>query len=223
MKPKHLTIKKAFVFCLRVFTGIQLLVIVMAILLLTGNYGYCQLPKDFNLSKFYNSAIDKYLLHTPNSSASIIYLEMPSFDAEYSFHVTEYNNHINLKIDFFKQSYWHQLLPHIFKYNNTDFEPEVSHSSVIVSKRFKRKLEKMFSQTINSKLSYSVPTEIYVDGTIYLFQIQNQENAVWQVHSPKQGTMAFKAVEVCSEIAQALKNNSFNERKAIKAIKAAGF
>lgn len=211
------------------YSRICLLGIVMGHLLLGGNNVFSQSKKGFDMDKLYEVAIKKYLLPSEDNSESILYLIKPSFKPEYSIRVIVFKDSIKLVGDFFKENYFGQLVGHIQKYYNVEFEPEVNHYSVLVSKRFKRKMKSVFSQTINSKVSCTSSSgDMPLDGTTYLFrldksEIRNGENSSLEVWEPKADCSSYKTATICSTIAISLKNNSFNESKIIKTIKESGF
>lgn len=215
---------------------IRLLSILMGFFLLGGLTGFCQPPKGIDIGKLYKVAIEKYLLTSIDDSESIFYLEKPSFDTEYSIRLNEFIDSIKLEVILFKESYWLQLFRHVKEYQNADFEPEVDHYSVSVSERFKKKMEYVFSLTINSKLErtsspdedpkiHDGTTHKYrtFDGTTYLFRLKNGVNSSVEFEDPKLNTAPFKTAAICSTIAKSLKNNNFNESKIIEAINEAGY
>ncbi|HEY3372917.1 MAG TPA: hypothetical protein VGK10_18855 [Prolixibacteraceae bacterium] len=190
----------------------------MAFILLGGNNVFSQPQKGFDMGKLYDIAIKKYLLPSEGHSLSIIYLEKPSFDPEYSIQLLDFKDSIQLEGHLFKESYWYQLFRHIKQYQNAEFEPEVSHYSILVSKLFYQKMQSVFSETINSKASdYINPNEMGVDGTTYLFRLGDGDN-YFELWEPKANSMAFKTAAICKEIAISLKSNNFNEMEIIKAI-----
>lgn len=222
MRPIHLILFINSLFLERISIRILSLGFLMSFLF-CGNVVYGQPKSRSDIGKLYDTGIIKYLIPPSENSLSIIYLEKPSFDAEYSFHIVEFEDSIKLVLDFFQESYWYQLFKHFLEFKNANFEPQLSHYSILVSHRFKDKMQLMFSKTISSKLTYAPPSGIHVDGTNYLFRLLKDEDTEWEIHQPIQGSMAYKAAAICSEIAFTLKNDSFNELKVIEAIESSGF
>lgn len=221
MNSRLLHFIKAFVCCIRIFSWIRLLGILMCILFLESN-GYCQQQKGFDLSKIYNTALDKYLLHSSNCPETIIFLEKPSFDPEHVIRVKTFKDSIILEECGFKENYFMQLVRQITEYKSAEFEPEISHYSIIVSERFKKKLQQMFSQTINSKPLYT-SDEMPVDGTTYLFKLCGRDSSALEIHEPRKDDIAYRSASICVAIATSLRNNNLNEMKIMKAMEASGF
>ena len=201
---------------------ICLLSILMGFILLGGNSVFSQPQKGFDMGKFYDIAIKKYLLPSKDNSESILYLEKPSSEPEYSIQILVFRDSIKLEGDFFKENYFGQLVVHIQQYNNAEFEPEVNRYSVLVSRRFKKKMKSVFSHTINNIVPcYSSSNNL--DGTIYLFQLSKGEDSTLESHDPNADCLPFKTAALCSTIAISLKNNNFNELKIIEKINELGY
>lgn len=206
------------------------MVILISLFLLESNKVFCQPQKGFDMGKLYDIAIKKYLLPSKDNSESILYLEKPSFEPEYSIRIIEFKDSVKLEGNFFKENYFGQLWVHIQKYDNAEFEPEVGHYSVLVSKIFYNKMQSVFSETINSKASYYINadkmgvgwTTARVDGTTYLFRLGDGDN-YFELWEPKANSMPFKTAAICNEIATSMKNNNFNEMKIMETIDESGY
>lgn len=209
------------------YSRICVLGILIGVFILNGNIVFSQPQNKVEVLKLYDIAIKKYLLPSDDHSVSILYLEKPSFEPEYSIRIIEFKDSVKLEGDFFKESYWYQLYRHFKQYQNAEFEPEVEHYSVLVSKSFNAKMKSVFFQTMESKVSYpSTPnglTVTAVDGTNYLFRLINGQNLSLELHEPKSNSLAFKTAAICKEIATSLKINHFDEGKIIEKINETGY
>lgn len=201
------------------YSRIWVFIILMGLFLLEGNRVFSQSRKGFDLRKLYDIAIEKYLSSSEVDSLSVLYIEKPSFEPECSIRVIEFKDSIQLKANFFNENYFGQLWEHLQKYKDAEFEPEVGHYSVLVSKTFNEKMKFLFSQTMKSKLSDpSSGDELAIDGTVYLFRLTNGKDLSWEVWEPKANSLPFKTASICKEIAIRLKNNHFDEMKIMEAI-----
>ena len=177
----------------------------------------------FGLSKYgvidhevYQSNLRKYLLpaiDTSNAKVIVEFMAVPSFEPEYAIRLVKQSNQYIFEGYFFKKNYWDELFSNSRTTKYVRFDPEVMSLSSFVSVAFVERLQLKLNKTF-PKLADNRPGDAAVDGVEYRLRLNNGENRnVKIVSEPREGDIGYDLILLFTQIADGLKNQTFDELK----------
>ncbi len=187
-------------------------------LFLFAGWGYGQSGKvKIDLEKLYKSRLEEHLfpqIDTLIEKEVVLFFAKPSFNPEYSIRIVERGNQSFIEGRSLEKNLWSELLEHIKKQDEKSFSLNVSFYSKLISNNFKDRMLTSIANLIHNK---KINDELPVDGISYDFRIFDKRERVRsvEVNSPKSGTIDDNMVNLCTQMINDLKSQSFDETKYI--------
>lgn len=163
-------------------------------------------------------------IESSDSEIILTFLELPSFEAEYSLRVVKCKK-INLELYLFSKNFWSERQNYLGKKNAHSLvvnKHKTSISKVFV-KKFSQILETTLSDSIMNNISIidtavngNIVFEVidFVDGSSYFLNMNG--DGFEKVNESIKGTITYAATELCKKIKRQLQNDSFDEKALIQ-------
>ncbi len=189
----------------------------LALFLVVG-WGHSQSVKvKVDLEKLYKSRLEEHLfpqIDTLIEKEVVLFFAKPSFNPEYSIRIVERGNQSFIEGRFLEKNLWTELFEHLEKHDDKPFSLNVSFYSKLISDNFKDRMLSTITNVIHDK---KINDKMPVDGISYDFWIFDKRERVQsvEVNSPESGTIEDKIANLCTQMINDLKDQSFEETKYI--------
>lgn len=180
---------------------------------------YGQAEKErFDLPEKYPVRLAEHL--SPNIDTLIankmaLFYGRPSFNPEYSIRIVEHGDQSYIEGRFLEKNLWHELFERFMKQDKNLFSVNVSLNSMPISNEFKEKMLDAFSHVIHCTRTIDDCDDVPFDGINYVFTLfdENERVGSLETRSPKPATIENDMANLFTQMANDLKNQSWDEKK----------
>lgn len=174
------------------------------------------------LNKTYSQLITSYLIppfDTTKYYESLVYIENPSFNPEFSIRILQSKNEILLEGYFFKTSLSGQLMMNLIENRLSPAKPVVTHHTTFLNSDLASKIIRVVDLMVDQQYNQNDCKEIPVDGTDYYFNISKKSGGKnIRFHSSELNTMRKEVVTLFSQISFFLRSDTINHTEIYRTI-----